>query len=307
MSYETIAERLNKKGVVVIDGGTGTELERRGVPATPGAWCGPASIEHFDVLVEIHMDYIKAGAEIITTNTYASNRLMLNEAGLGDQFSQINESAVAAALRSRREMDREDVLVAGCLSHMCPVSPGTSAWDPSKMPSKQAMSDAFGEMADLQKAAGCEAIFLEMMYCPRRMPIAFAAAAETGLPVWAGFSARRHDDGRLLSFDQVDDIPFEVLLGILDQFEVDAAGIMHTSPNITADALQVLRSKFSGPMTAYPDSGYFKMPDWQFDNIIPPNELRDYAEQWIEEGVQVVGGCCGLSPEHIAALTALKR
>ncbi len=57
---------------------------------------------------------------------------------------------------------------------------------------------------------------------------------------------------------------------------------------------------------AYPDSGYFKMPHWQFENVIAPQAFLDYARQWIDQGAQIVGGCCGLSPEHIAALRPLK-
>ena len=57
---------------------------------------------------------------------------------------------------------------------------------------------------------------------------------------------------------------------------------------------------------AYPDSGYFRMPEWQFENVIPPEDFRRFATQWVESGMQIIGGCCGLSPEHIAAISALK-
>lgn len=309
MGYDAIGKRLANDGVIILDGGTGTELERRGVPMAAEAWCGAASVDHFDVLVEIHKDYMRAGAEIITTNTYASNRLVLAAAGLADAFADLNTSAVAAAHRARDELNREDVLIAGCLSHMCPVAPGTSAYDPDRMPSEQEMADAFGELAELHKAEGCDLIILEMMYCTYRMPKVFAAAKATGLPVWAGFSARVAEDGTLLSFDQVKDValsePLAMLAGF--DFDVEAAGIMHTPSNTTGEALTLLGSYFDGPLMAYPDSGYFKMPEWRFDEIIPPFDLRDFAEGWLRQGVQVVGGCCGLSPEHIEALADLRR
>ena len=135
---------------------------------------------------------------------------------------------------------------------------------------------------------------------------AFAAAAASGLPVWAGFSARRGEDGRVLSFAPEREIPFQETVRILAGFDVAAAGIMHTPANVVGDALEILGGVFDGPLMAYPDSGYFKSPRWQFEDIIPPDELHRYAAQWLESGVRIVGGCCGLSPAHIAALAPLK-
>jgi len=257
------------------------------------------------VLEGIHGDYIKAGANIVTANTYASSRLMLGPAGFGDQFEEINRTAIRAALRAREVSGRDDVLVAGSLSHMCPVIKGTSQQDGGQAPSQDEMADAFGELATLHREEGCDLILLEMMYYPERFDAIFTAALETGLPVWAGFSARHGENGRLLSFATDRDIPFEDLMPVLNKYNVAAAGIMHTPSNAIGEGLAVIRGVFNGPLTAYPDSGYFKMPNWQFDDVIPPEELLQFATGWIENGVQVVGGCCGLSPEHIAALRPL--
>jgi homocysteine S-methyltransferase len=82
---------------------------------------------------------------------------------------------------------------------------------------------------------------------------------------------------------------------------------MHTPSDLISDGLQILRAVFDGPLMAYPDSGYFKSPNWAFENVIRPEDLRHFAEDWIEQGVQVLGGCCGLGPEHIAALKPLRR
>jgi S-methylmethionine-dependent homocysteine/selenocysteine methylase len=93
MNYAEIEQRLKNGGIVILDGGTGTELERRGVPMNAEAWCGPATIEHTDVLESIHRDYVAAGADIITANTFASSRLMLGQAGFADRFEDINTKA----------------------------------------------------------------------------------------------------------------------------------------------------------------------------------------------------------------------
>lgn len=306
MAYSEVAARLSNGDVVLLDGGTGTELERRGVSMDPKAWCGPATLENVTVLEEIHGDYLDSGADVVTANTYASSRLMLEPAGFGAQFEEINRTAVGAAKRARETSGRGDVLVAGSLSHMCPMVAGTADPDVSRLPSRGALRDGFGELATLLRDEGCDLIILEMMYDPERMLPCFEAARETGLPVWAGLSARKDDDGKVLSFAPDRDIPFGEIVSLLRDFEFDAAGIMHTPSNTVGDAIDILREEWHGPLMAYPDSGYFKMPRWQFEDVIPPETLHDFAVQWLEQGVRILGGCCGLSPEHIAALRPLK-
>lgn len=307
MAYAEIEHRLQSGGVVVLDGGTGTELERRGVTMDLEAWCGPSSLENAILLQRIHEDYIAAGADIITANTYASSRLMLEPAGLADQLKEINSTAIAAALRARDASGRDDILIAGSLSHMCPMISGTSIVDSDNVPSSAKMADAFAELATLFLDQGCDLILLEMMYFPERMGLAFHAAKQTGLPVWAGFSVRRGKNGQVLSFASDREIPFEDIVQVLKEFDVDAAGVMHSPSDLTGEAIEIVRGVFNGPLTAYPDSGYFEMPHWQFKDVIPPAKLLQVASQWVEDGVQVVGGCCGLSPEHIAVLKTLKK
>jgi homocysteine S-methyltransferase len=273
----------------------------------PDAWCGPATLENIDVLESVHCDYVRAGADVITANTYASSRLMLAPAGFGDRFREINTAAIAAAHRARNASGRDDVLVAGSLSHMCPMIPGTGTADSGRAPSGTEMADAFGELSALLLQEGCDLILLEMMYHPERIRLAVKAATATGLPVWAGFSARRDNGGHVLSFAPEEDIPFADIVRVLEDFEVAAAGVMHTPANLIGEADNILSRSFAGLRMAYPDSGYFRMPHWEFEDIIPPARLADFAAGWIENGVCIVGGCCGLSPEHIAALSRLKR
>ena len=306
MSYAGLQQRLDAGGIVILDGGTGTELERRGVPMDSHAWCGPANLDHLAVLEAVHRDYIAAGADIITANTFASSPLMLDPAGFGDQFEAINRGAIEAAHRAREASGNRDVAVAGSLSHMIPLIAGDDRSDLTKVPGQAEMAEAFQRLTSLHKEGQCDLILLEMMYHPERMAPAFEAASATGLPVWAGFSARRGADGEILSFTRERDIPFEDVVEVLASYDVAAAGIMHAPSDVVGDALEILREAYDGPLMAYPDSGYFKMPHWQFDATIPPAAFRHYADNWIESGVQIVGGCCGLSPNHIQAIASKK-
>jgi len=281
MNYSQIESRLADGGTVLLDGGTGTELEKRGAAMHPEAWCGPATLDNVEILEAVHRDYIAAGADIITANTYASSRLMLGPAGYGDQFEEINRTAVAAAQRARDASGRDDVLVAGSLSHMCPMSPDSDRSNLDREPSPEVMRDAFHELAGLLRDAGCHLVLLEMMYYPQRIPMMIEAARSTGLPVWAGFTVRRDDDGAIVSFARERSIPVSDMLSALEGAGVQAAGFMHTSADLVGEAIATLKAHYDGPLMAYPDSGYFRMPHWQFQDIIAPQVLAEFAHGWV--------------------------
>ena len=79
---------------------------------------------------------------------------------------------------------------------------------------------------------------------------------------------------------------------------------MHNDIDLTAEALDIMASHWAGPLGAYPESGYFEMPEWQFVDIIEPDGFVARCLQWKRQGATILGGCCGIGPEHIAALAA---
>ena len=97
--YAQFQNRLRNDGILILDGGVGTELQKRGIEMD-ASWCGTASL-HDEQLKGIHSDYIAAGCEIITTNIYASNGLMLDAAELGEHFEEIYTKALEAAFAAR--------------------------------------------------------------------------------------------------------------------------------------------------------------------------------------------------------------
>jgi S-methylmethionine-dependent homocysteine/selenocysteine methylase len=77
---------------------------------------------------------------------------------------------------------------------------------------------------------------------------------------------------------------------------------MHSDVGVTVPALEELKKHWSGPLFAYPHSGEFKMPHWQFDTVMAPEAYAAEANRYIDMGVRAIGGCCGMGPEHIRAL-----
>ena len=310
MSYSNILKTIQSGGTVILDGAIGTELEKRGVMMDDNAWCGVATATNLEELCGIHRDYIEAGADIITANTYASNRAMLEAAGLGDQVEQINRSAVETAIKAREDSGNPDIVIAGSISHAVPaqfnVTSPSYGTGPTTTPDTSRYASAFSELAETLKDAGCELLLLDMMYDPQRIPLAVEAALATGLPVWAGVSSRRSEDGSIISYLQTEEVPFDNIARMVAEYDMDVMGVMHSPSDVIAGSLEIVRKYYDGPLSAYPDSGYFRMPNWIFEDVISPDDLLAFAQQWKLSGVQILGGCCGLSPEHIAAISPLK-
>ena len=281
---------------------------RRGAAEHAQAWVALTTHEAPETLRSVHEDYIRAGARVITANTFANNRILLEPAGLGERSVELTRQAVEIALEARDRLGAGDtVAVAGSMSHMVPYPPGTGRRDPARLPPPEVARAAFREMARTLAESGADLILMEMMSDPVFANPAIAAARETGLPVWVGYSCRRNPQGEPVSYAGEDLSPAAMLEGIRAEGAA-ALGIMHTPVELIGPLIEAIRAQWEGPVMAYPDSGgRFEMPRWITDPI-PPAEFADAALGWIEEGARIVGACCGFGVEYIDALAnALAR
>ena len=298
MSYQALMAEVHAGATIAIDGATGTELERRGVPMYPGAWCAVATEVNPSVLQQIHEDYIRAGARVVTANTFATTREVLDSVGLAHKFESLNRQAVEVAVAARDAAQGErPVLVAGSIS---PTRP-SSGFSPRMTGPSQFEADC-NEMAAIHKAAGCDLILAEMLGHPEYSPCVVRAAKANDLPVWIGISALRRKDGTLGTYTD-ERIPLADVIGPILAEGGDVVGIMHSKSEVTAEALAVLAQQWSGPTMAYPDSINEGADNLQLDRVIDETSFVDYCVQWHATGVRILGGCCGLTLSHIVALT----
>lgn len=298
MSYDRIAKKLARGDTIILDGGTGTDIQSRGVPMAGETWCAEANLTHAHVVRSVHEDYIAAGAEIITTNTYPTSPLLFNALGRDDDMIRIDREAVRIA----REAADGRVAIAGSFSVMRPVEQGvdrTKAY--REWPEAEARA-LMRRKAEGMAEAGVDLIMMEMMRDADYSLWATEAAVATGLPVWVGISTEPDADGTLTGFAR-SDWPLAEIVTALAGTGADVISIMHTLPNHTGPALKLVRETWQGPLGAYPESGFFKMPDWQFVDIIEPPALVAEARQWQKLGASIFGGCCGTNPQHIEALS----
>jgi len=281
---------------VIIDGAMGTELQARGVPMHEKAWSGAAVLSHPQIVEAIHADYVLAGAEVIITNTFSCGRHVLEPAGLADEVAAINRRAVALARQARDRSAQGPVAVAGSMCEW--VDPKGKWTEPTHF------SASCREQADLLAEAGVDIIALEMCSDPQRSRLAAEAALATGLPVWLGVSCRRDGEtGRLVSFD-LPHADFDAFVHALADCGAGVINVMHSTIDDTPAGIAAVRQSWTGPMGAYPESGHFTVPNWQFVDIIAPDDLVREAQGWVASGAQILGGCCGLGVAHIRALKA---
>jgi len=291
-------QRLAKGEVIITDGAMGTELQRRGVPMDKAAWSAAAIASHPDTIREIHEDYIRAGAEVTIANTFGAARHVLAQAALGQRVPELNRRAVELAQEARdRAAGGREVFIAGSMS----------SFTAENSDAKQVMPDvafaSYREQAEVFAEAGADLIVLEMMQDVAYTVYALEAALATGLPVWVGFSARLAGDGETVLFFRKDvDSPLAEAVDKVMSVGGSLFGIMHSDVEATVPGLEVLRARWPGPLAAYPHSGRFIMPEWQFVDIISPEDYLAEARKWVEMGAQVVGGCCGIGPDHIRLL-----
>ena len=303
--YKKFLEILRSGETILLDGATGSELENRGIKMD-NSWCATASLE-FDILKQIHKDYINAGAKIITTNTYASNRMILEVAGVEDKFEEINLTAINAAIQAREECGRDDVLVAGSLSHQIPYEDAFRSQEEKdkyiKKLTPEYFQKSFDELAFFLADNGCDFILLELMYRPDRIDIIFDSASKVGLPVWAGFSSRNKDGLIALTTDY--EYSFKKMISNVKHHKLDAVGIMHCDISVIEESIKELKEVYNLPIMAYPEVAVFNFPHYDMSNVIQPNDYLIEAKKWKDAGAQIIGGCCGTTVEHIKLLNKL--
>jgi S-methylmethionine-dependent homocysteine/selenocysteine methylase len=295
--YERIEEKLETGQIIILDGGTGTDIQRRGVPMNSDTWSAEANITHPEIVRAVHEDYIAAGADIIIANTFATSALLFNHLGRDDDLPRIDAAAVAAA----KQASQGRVPVAGSFSTMRPGVKGSDRTARQREWAKKDAKDLFKRKADSLVAADVDFIIMEMMRDLDYSLWATEAAVATGLPVWVGIGVEADANGRLKGFGR-EDFAFEDIIRPLMETGATVLCIMHSSPNDTTAAIPVAQAKWKGPLGAYPESGYFTMPNWNFVDIIPVPSFVELAKAWAERGVTILGGCCGIGPDHIKAL-----
>lgn len=290
--YDELMRRLQSGECILMDGATGTEIERRGVPQLENAWNGGGALSHPEILRAVHEDYLRLGAEVIISNTFATHYYALRDAGEAEHFEEYNRRGIELAIEARDGLQKSGALVAGGISYW--------SWS-GNHPGLEDLQAATARQVDIIAAAGADLFMLEMMIDIDKMLILLDAAGSTGLPVWIGFTCEPDADGvvRLRNGEPLGD----ALTAI--EGRADLVSIMHTEVDDIDACLDAAFSSWSGPIGVYAHSSDSVDHRWIFENTISPENYCAAARRWIDRGVRIIGGCCGIEPRHIEQLARL--
>ncbi|MBU0640839.1 MAG: homocysteine S-methyltransferase family protein [Planctomycetes bacterium] len=292
---EALRPRL-ERGRMVLDGATGTELERRGVPASPPLWAAAALTTHPDVVEAVHREYIAAGAEIIVANTFRTNQRTLRAAGCERDGAILNQRAVALARRATSTaLSGVRPLVAAS------VAPVEDCYCPELVPPEAVLADEHARMMAWLHEAAPDLVWIETMSTVREARAAARAAAERHLPLAVSFVVQ--EGGDLLSGERLEDA-----VAAVEQFAPLALGLNCIPPRGLTAILPRLRQATSRPVSAYAHiNNAVPIRGWNYSEARSPAEYAAYARAWVDLGAELVGGCCGTTPAHIRAVRAALR
>ncbi len=276
---------LESERIWVLDGGMGTMLMKKGVDVNFAPEL--LNVEKPEILKEIHSEYIEAGADIIETNTFGSNRIKLSHYGLENRVKELT----AAGVRLAREVAGSRVMVA--LS----VGPTGVFVEPVGDYTFDEIVDVFKEQIEAGAEAGADLILVETMSDTKEAKAAVVAAQEVcDLPVMVSMTYQ--EDGRTLL-----GTPPEVSAAIFEGFGVAAVGAnCSLGPESFVDIVKKMASVTETPIVVYANAGLPILKEGKTIYPEPPETFGRYAVEFVKAGANIIGGCCGTTPDHIRAI-----
>jgi homocysteine S-methyltransferase len=291
-SRERFRKRLQGPPILA-DGAMGTELYARGVYIN--RCYDELNASQPELVAAVHLDYLKAGAELIETNTYGANRFKLTPHGLGERVTELNRSGVQIARRAVGESGRE-AFIAGSMGPL-----GRRLAPIGKLKVSEAR-EAFTEQARGLIDGGADVIIVETMVDPNELACAVKAVREiSDLPVIAQFTLSDYNESAYGA-------TLERIAGMLAGLDIDVIGInCSIGPSKLFEAAKRLMELSDKPVSIQPNAGEVEMFEGRMICRATPEYFAEYARRMVLSGVKIVGGCCGSTPAHTRAMDAALR
>ncbi len=286
--------RALRRSVRVLDGATGTELERRGVACTLPLWSAHALLAAPEIVRAIHREYAAAGVDALTANTFRTQPYVLERAGLAARAAELSALAVRLAREAAQDAGAQEMLVLGS------APPLEDCYRPERVPDAATLAREHAAHARNLVRAGVDAVLLETMNSAREAEAAARAAREAGAEVLVSFVCGPH--ARLLSGE-----PLAEALERVRTSSPLAVGVNCLPCANAAPCLPVLRA-CGIPFLVYANLGAAGVGgSFRPAPELEPAVFASEASSWIRAGAAWVGGCCGSTPAHLAAVVESER
>ncbi len=286
--------------VTLLDGGMGQELVHRAGDRPTPLWSTQVMVDHPGLVGRVHADFFDAGATIATTNTYAIHRDRLEGTGMESRFSELHAAALSEATAARAQ--HGSGLIAGS------VGPLRASYRPDLHPTADVAVPLFTEVVQ-QLTGTCDLLLLETVSSVAHARDALAAARTSDLPVWLSLTVSDTDGTRLRSGEPVAEARAVAA-------EADAVLINCSAPEAVTLGLDIVRD-FGKPFGGYANAfeqiteGFLKskptVDALRMRRDMGPRAYAGYVMEWVGKGATIVGGCCEVSPGHIAEIARRLR
>jgi homocysteine S-methyltransferase len=315
--YDSLRARLDKGEVIILDGAIGTHLQTLGAPMDK-TWAASGLHTHPDTTRLMHEQYIRAGADVITTNTFSSARHVLANLGLADVAKELNIRAVALAQQARDRAARDrPVFIGAAVSNYGVIAGGNRSmrdmmrsrprvgfWGEYPELSEEDTRASIRDQAETLVMAGADFLIAESTGTTTQRQWVSDACMGLGVPVWVGFKTRLEDDKVMSGY--ADDETFDFCMDKVLPLGGEVMSVFHSPVEATTASIPELHRKWQGPIGAYPDAGRRDYLDRHGDsattNATSVAKFTKLAQEWVGMGAQVIGACCGFGPEYIAPL-----
>jgi len=289
------------RSFTILDGGMGQELVKRARHKLTPLWSADVLRDHPDLVVDVHRDFIKAGADVITLSSYAATPTRLAKYNRQNEFKALQEAAVLAARQACDDMEQPP-LIAGTL----PPLPGS--YRPSERLTSLSSQEEYQQITE-QQYKHVDLFLCETMASIEEACISTSVAMKSGLPVWTSFTVNETNGSFLRSGELVNEAAKAVLAE-----GASALMINCSPPEATTQALGELApladtfgAYANGFVTVEPYQGHATVDVLKSREEINPQTYAEFGKEWLLMGAMILGGCCEIGPEHIAEIYNLRE
>jgi len=278
--------------IKIIDGAMGSELIQKGLHLPKYIWSAQANIEAQEIVYQIHKEYIDAGANYITTNTFRSTPRSYKKIGLNqEEATQTAEISLKNAVFQAKKVSDNKCKVLGS------IAPLEDCYSPNLFPGVNAAKEEFMQIGSWLVESGIDIILLETMNSIVETKACLDAISSYDIPIWVSFVLK--DDKHILSGEKLTQA-----IELLSDYNVDTLLINCNPLKRTKNALSTISAMWNKRWGIYPNLGLGEpSPDGNIQEIHSDEEFLSICKQAIKLGASIIGGCCGSSPKHIKLLS----
>ncbi len=278
----------------ILDGAMGTELQNRGVRIPLPLWSANANIEHPRIVMDIHREYIQAGCDILTTNTFRSTFWTYRKAGSGNLKSkELARLSLYNAVECANEVAINPIKVAGSITTV------DDCYTPETYPGRSVAEDIYGQSIEWLLDAGINILLFETMGNIEEILCGLEMAMDHEIPVWLSLIMK--DESHIL-----DNTPIQKVLELIKPHQIECIMTNCNQIHTTINSIQSLRNNWDGKWGTSPNLSNSDYEN-EYLTIIDQSDFENSIEKLCYHKPDVIGLCCGSTPRHIIELTKLTR